>query len=113
MAAHPLRGGDKTRVGCPFSEFTGFSLMLMDSNKLEAVSQVLNKTCPECNRLWEEYSAVIQKTFRLEERLSHAQARQDDEQMTALTARLASLADSQTRLGQALTEHIGQTPATR
>lgn len=74
---------------------------------------MLNKTCPECNRLWEEYSAVIQKTFRLEERLSNAKLCQDDEQMRALTARLASLADSQTRLGQALTEHIGQAHSAR
>jgi len=74
---------------------------------------MLNKACPECNRLWAEYSEVIQKTFRLEERLSRAKLHQDDEQMKALTARLASLADSQTRLGQALTEHVGQAHSTR
>jgi hypothetical protein len=34
--------------------------------------------------------------------------RQDHEQVKALTARLTSLADSQKRLGQALTEHVGQ-----
>ena len=70
-------------------------------------------TCSECKRLWAEYSDVIQKTFRLEERLSHAKLCQDHEQVKALTDRLASLADSQTRLAQALTEHIGQGHATR
>jgi hypothetical protein len=74
---------------------------------------MLNKTCLECNRLWGEYSNVIQKTFRLEERLSYAKLRQDDEQVKALTARLASLANSQTRLGQALTEHEGQAHSNR
>ena len=75
--------------------------------------QMLDKTCSECNRLWAEYSEVIQKTFRLEERRSSAKLRQDNEQMKALTGRLASLAESQTRLGQALTEHVGQAHATR
>jgi hypothetical protein len=66
---------------------------------------MLDKACPECNRLWAEYSEVIQKSFRLEERLSQAKLRQDDGQAKALRARLAPLADSQTRLGQELTEH--------
>jgi len=69
---------------------------------------MLDKTCPECNRLRAEYSEVIQNIFRLEERLSHAKRHQDYEQVKALTARLASLADSQMRLGQALTQHVGQ-----
>ena len=73
---------------------------------------MLDKNCPECERLWTEYSEVIRKTFRLEERLSKAKLRQDDEQVKALPSRLASLADSQTRLGQALTENIGQAHAT-
>ena len=74
---------------------------------------MLDKTCPECNRLWGEYSEVIQKSFRLEERLSDAKLRQDDVQVKALTTRLASLAGSQARLGQALTEHVGQAHTTR
>jgi hypothetical protein len=74
---------------------------------------MLDKSCPECNHLWAEYGDVIQKTFRLEERLNDAKLFQDQDQVKALTARLASLADSQTRLGQALTEHIGQTHSTR
>ena len=69
---------------------------------------MLDKTCPECDRLWAEYSEVIRKTFRLEERLNHAKLFQDDDQAKALTARLASLGDEQTRLSQALVEHIGQ-----
>lgn len=73
---------------------------------------MLDKTCPECNRLWAKYSEVIQKSFRLEERLSQAKLRQDDEQVKALTVRLATLADSQMRLGQALTEHVGQAHST-
>ena len=71
------------------------------------------QTCPECNRLWQEYSEVIQKSFRLEERLSRAKLHQDDEQVKALTTRLASLAESQTRIGQTLTEHVGQAHSTR
>ena len=74
---------------------------------------MLDKNCQECERLWAEYSEVIQKAFRLEERLSKAKLRQNDEQVKALTGRLASLADSQTRLGQALTEHVGQAHSTR
>ena len=70
-------------------------------------------TCPECNRLWAEYSEVIQKTFRLEERLNHAKLYGDDEQVKALTARLTALAEAQTRLGKALTEHIGHAHSTR
>ena len=64
---------------------------------------MLDNTCPECNRPWQEYSEMIQKTFRLEERLSHAKLYEDDVQVKALTARLTHLADEQTRLGQALT----------
>ena len=74
---------------------------------------MLDKNCQECERLWQEYSDVIQKSFRLEERLSRAKLHQDNEQVKALTARLASLADSQTRLGQALTEHVGQAHSPR
>ena len=74
---------------------------------------MLDKTCPECNRLWAEYSEVIQKTFRLEERISRAKLYQDDGQVKSLTSRLAHLADEQTRLGNAMTEHIGQAHSTR
>ena len=69
---------------------------------------MLNKTCPECNRLWAEYSDVIQKSFRLEERINRARLHQDYEQIVALSERLVTLAESQMRLGQALTEHVGQ-----
>jgi hypothetical protein len=76
-------------------------------------SEMLDTTCPDCNRLWAEYSEVIQKTFRLEERLSQAKLRQDHEQVKALAGRLATLADSQVRLGQELTEHVGRAHSTR
>jgi hypothetical protein len=47
---------------------------------------MLDKSCPDVNRLWAEYSEeVYRKTFRLEERLSHAKLYQDDGQVKALT----------------------------
>ena len=73
----------------------------------------MSPECAECNRLWAQYSEVIQKSFRLEARLSRAKARQDHEQTRALTERLRLLADEQTRLGNALTEHVGQVHAAR
>lgn len=81
--------------------------------KLEPSKEMLDKTCPECNRLWAEYSDVIQKTFRLEERISHARLHLDHEQIVALAERLITLADSQMRLRQALTEHVGQAHSPR
>ena len=80
--------------------------------KLEPSKEMLDKTCPECNRLWAEYSEVIQKTFRLEERINHARLHQDHEQIVAFAERLVTLADSQMRLGQELTEHIGRAHST-
>jgi hypothetical protein len=69
--------------------------------------------CPECKRLWEDYNEIIQKTFRLKERLSQAKLVQDFYQAQALSARLVALEDSQTRLSQALTEHISQAHSAR
>jgi len=70
-------------------------------------------TCPECDRLWQDYNEIIQKAFRLRERLSQAKLMQDFYQAKALTARLAALEDAQTRLSQALTEHISQAHSAR
>ena len=66
------------------------------------------ETCQECQRLRREFDEAVQKTFRFEERLRHAKMRHDNEQAEALAGRLAYLADEQTRLGQALAEHMGQ-----
>ena len=74
---------------------------------------MLGETCQECERLRREFDEAVHKSFRLEERLRHAKIRHDNEQVKALTERLASLADSQTRLGQALSEHIGQSHSGR
>lgn len=74
---------------------------------------MLRETCQECERLRREFDEAVQKTFRLEERLRHAKVRHDNEQVKPLTERLASLADSQARLGQALAEHVGQAHSTR
>jgi hypothetical protein len=71
------------------------------------------ETCPECNRLRQEYSEVTEKRFLLEQRLKRAELRQDDEQVKAVGAMLASVADTQRRLSQALTEHVAQAHSTR
>jgi len=69
--------------------------------------------CPECNRLQREQNEVTERSFLLEQRLKRAELRQDDEQVKAIGAMLASVADTQRRLSQALTEHVGQTHSAR
>jgi len=71
------------------------------------------ETCPECNRLRQEYSEVTEKSFLLEKRLRRAELRQDEEHVKAVGTMLASVADMQRRLSQALTEHVGQAHSTR
>lgn len=61
--------------------------------------------CGECDRLWREHRQVAHKSFRLEERLRHAEANQDNDLANALAARLVTLAQEQARTSQAMIEH--------
>jgi len=62
-------------------------------------------SCSECDRLWKELSWAAQQSFRLEERLRHAQDRQDHDLVRAISMHLAELAQEHRRTHQALAEH--------
>ena len=66
---------------------------------------MLALSCSECDRLWKDLSRVAQQSFRLEERLRHAQDRQDYDLVRALAIHLAELAGEHRRAQEALTEH--------
>ena len=61
--------------------------------------------CPECDRLWREHSEVSQRSFRLEERLRHAQATEDYNLVQALATHLADLMHEQNRTSEAFVAH--------
>ena len=61
--------------------------------------------CPECDRLWREHSEVSQRSFRLEERLRHAELCQDNDLANALARRLVSLMQDQNRTSEAFVVH--------
>jgi hypothetical protein len=63
------------------------------------------ETCQECERLQREFDEAVEKTFRLEERLRHAELHQDHDQAEALAGRLAYLADEIFRFTRLLIEH--------
>jgi len=66
---------------------------------------MLTPSCLECDRLWKELSLAAQQSFRLEERLRHAQDCQDYGLVRALAMHLAELAQEHRRAQEALTEH--------
>ena len=66
---------------------------------------MLALSCSECDRLWKELSLAAHQSFRIEERLRHAQDCQDYDLVRALAIHLAELAGEHSRAQEALTEH--------
>jgi hypothetical protein len=62
-------------------------------------------TCSECSRLWREMDEVIQRKFRLEAELHHAEEREHRQLAIELREQLVSLAREQAIVNQSMFEH--------
>jgi hypothetical protein len=77
---------------------------LEQRSRLESPSS-WDKLCEECDRLWREHSEASHKSFRVEARLTRAQATQDYDLVRVLATHLASLMHEQNRTSEAFVEH--------
>jgi transposase len=69
---------------------------------------MLRDTCQECERLLREFDEIVQKSFRVEERLRLAKNCHYHALAKDLAVRLAHFADERVRLNSLLIEHEAQ-----
>jgi hypothetical protein len=69
---------------------------------------MLRETCQECERLLRDFDEIVEKTFRVEERLRHAKDCHYHALAKYLAVRLTHLADERVRFDRLLIEHEAQ-----